>query len=77
MVENCFVSSVKTKNDKVVGVETAKGFVECDIFVNAAGMWARKVGLMSEPQVKVPIHAVQHHYLYTHPVDKRNFKMPG
>lgn len=42
-------------------VETTRGTVECKHFVNCAGFWARNVGKLSEPYVKV---SSQRHILW-------------
>jgi pyruvate dehydrogenase phosphatase regulatory subunit len=52
----------------VSGVETDLGPIDCEYFVNCAGFWARGVGQLSEPYVKVPLHAVEHYYLHTKPI---------
>ncbi|XP_076045354.1 pyruvate dehydrogenase phosphatase regulatory subunit, mitochondrial [Oratosquilla oratoria] len=67
--EDCILQRTIVQNHKVVAVETSKGIIECDYFVNAGGFWARKIGQMVEPHVKVPIHPAEHYYLYTHPVE--------
>lgn len=66
--ENCEVTNVLSKDDKVCGVETTKGYIQCDYFVNCAGFWARKVGTLSHPQVKVPLTSCEHYYLHTKPI---------
>ncbi|CAG2066765.1 unnamed protein product, partial [Timema podura] len=66
--ENCAVHQVHNKDCKVTGVDTSRGSIECNFFVNCAGFWARQVGKMSEPFVKVPLHAVEHYYLHTKPI---------
>lgn len=50
-IENCSVKEVCTKNDQVYGVKSEKGFINCEIFVNCTGMWARDLGLRCNPQV--------------------------
>lgn len=50
-------------NVRVSGVETEKGFIECDFFVNCAGIWAREIGQLSEPIVKVPVCPAEHFFL--------------
>ncbi|XP_063227263.1 pyruvate dehydrogenase phosphatase regulatory subunit, mitochondrial isoform X2 [Bacillus rossius redtenbacheri] len=65
VVENCALQQVHAPAGRVSGVDTSRGSVECQFFVNCAGLWARQVGKMSEPYVKVPIHAVEHYYLHT------------
>ncbi|XP_063987636.1 pyruvate dehydrogenase phosphatase regulatory subunit, mitochondrial [Diachasmimorpha longicaudata] len=66
--ENCRITRVDTKDGKARGVETARGRVNCEHFVNCAGFWARNVGKLSAPHVKVPLHPVEHYYLHTKPV---------
>lgn len=44
-MEECSVTAVLSKNDRVCGVETTRGAIECDYFVNCAGFWARQVRL--------------------------------
>lgn len=63
LVENCGVEKVKQTNRKVDAVETTKGTIECVYFVNAAGFWARAIGQLSEPYVKVPLHPVSHQFI--------------
>lgn len=42
-MENCAITAVLSKNEKVCGVETTHGAIEADYFVNCAGFWARQV----------------------------------
>lgn len=51
--ENCAVTKVTNQNGQVSAVETTHGTVKCEHFVNCAGFWARNVGKLSEPYVKV------------------------
>lgn len=76
VIENCAVTRIIQENDEVVGVETEKGTIKCDYFVNCAGFWAREVGQLSEPYVKVPLHACEHYYLHTKPIPKLNPMTP-
>lgn len=59
------------------GVESDLGPVSCEYFVNCAGFWARGVGQLSEPYVKVPLHAVEHYYLHTKPIPGLDPMTPG
>ncbi|PSN40541.1 hypothetical protein C0J52_12258 [Blattella germanica] len=68
VIENCAVQQIVNQNGKVTAVGTSKGMVECQYFVNCGGFWARKIGKMSEPYVKVPLHACEHYYLHTKPI---------
>ncbi|KOC63890.1 Pyruvate dehydrogenase phosphatase regulatory subunit, mitochondrial [Habropoda laboriosa] len=67
--EKCKVTKIITQNGRIEAVETTRGAVECEHFVNCAGFWARNVGKLSEPHVKVPLHPVEHYYLHTKPID--------
>ncbi|XP_078040959.1 pyruvate dehydrogenase phosphatase regulatory subunit, mitochondrial [Augochlora pura] len=67
--ENCKVTKVITQNGGIEAIETTHGTIECQHFVNCAGFWARNVGKLSEPYVKVPLHPVEHYYLHTQPID--------
>ena len=46
---------------------TAEGEMKAEVVVNCAGMWAREVGLMAG--VDVPLHAAEHFYVVTEPMD--------
>ena len=39
MIEHCTVNSIKQEDGKVRAVETSKGLVECEYFVNSAGIY--------------------------------------
>lgn len=68
VVENCTIKKIVQINGKVSSVTTDLGSINCEYFVNCAGFWARGVGQLSEPYVKVPLHAVEHYYLHTKPI---------
>ena len=51
--ENCKVTQISCIDNKVDKVVTAKGAIDCKYFVNCTGFWARSVGKLSEPFVKV------------------------
>lgn len=51
--ENCKVTKVVNVDGSVGAVETTRGTVKCKHFVNCTGFWARNVGKLSEPYVKV------------------------
>lgn len=69
VIENCAVKKIGTKNGKVSFVETTAGTVECDFFVNCTGFWAREIGTLSKPVVKIPLQPVEHHFLQTKEVE--------
>ncbi|KAK9745982.1 Aminomethyltransferase folate-binding domain [Popillia japonica] len=63
--EDVKVKKVLTKNSRVAGVDTELGTVHCEYFVNCAGMWAREVGLNSDPAVRIPAYPAEHYYATT------------
>jgi pyruvate dehydrogenase phosphatase regulatory subunit len=76
MFEHIQVNRVLTSQNKVAAVETDRGTIKCDFFVNCAGFWARSLGKKTEPLVKVPVQAVEHYYLHTKPVKDIDENMP-
>ncbi len=65
--QNTRVTNIRTKNGMVAGISTEHGDIACELVVNCAGMWAREIGLMCG--VSVPLHAADHAYLVTEPLD--------
>ncbi|CAK6436780.1 unnamed protein product [Pipistrellus nathusii] len=63
------VVHVMTKKGEVTGVETDKGQIECQYFVNCAGQWAYELGLSNEEPISIPLHACEHFYLLTRPLE--------
>lgn len=59
--ENCKVTKIINQENRVQAVETTHGTIKCEHFVNCAGFWARNVGKLSEPYVKVVLPGF---YLY-------------
>ncbi|XP_015909112.1 pyruvate dehydrogenase phosphatase regulatory subunit, mitochondrial [Parasteatoda tepidariorum] len=77
IIENCSVLKVITDDKhQIKAVETNKGLINCEIFVNSAGHWANHIGRLSYPRVKVPLYPCEHHYLRTMPVDGIDPMMP-
>ncbi len=68
IVEGCAVTSITVDGRRCTSVHTERGdAVECEIVVNAAGMWGMEVGRMAG--VRVPAAAVEHQYLLSGPID--------
>ncbi|XP_053671526.1 pyruvate dehydrogenase phosphatase regulatory subunit, mitochondrial-like [Anopheles nili] len=63
--EGCQVKYINTKNERVHSIETDVGTISCEYFVNCSGMWARELGLLSKPPVRVPAYPAQHYYALT------------
>ncbi len=57
------VVGIETENNRVRGVQTDRGRIECEIVVNAAGMYAAEIGRMAG--VRIPIIPFSHQYLIT------------
>ncbi|KAM7406501.1 hypothetical protein PAMP_000875 [Pampus punctatissimus] len=54
-----------------MAVETDRGSIECEYFVNCAGQWAYELGQASEMKVSVPLHGCEHFYLLTKPLQEQ------
>jgi sarcosine dehydrogenase len=72
--EGVKVTGVRLERGAVAGVETSRGPIATETFVNCAGMWARELGRMSG--VTVPLHACEHMYLVTNPIDGITSDLP-
>ena len=57
------VLAIRTERGRVVGVETDKGYVECEIVVNCGGIYAAEIGRMVD--VRIPIIPMSHQYAVT------------
>ena len=66
------IFQILTSNDRVTGVETNSGTVDCEYFVNCAGMWARELGLKCKKPVKIPAYPAEHFYAITNGVKINN-----
>jgi sarcosine dehydrogenase len=62
-VEGIRVTGIRAERGRVAGAHTDHGPVDCEILVNAAGIWARDVAAMAG--VAVPAAAVEHQYMVT------------
>ncbi len=67
ILEGVSVSGVRTVPsgavERVTGVSTDLGDIECEVVVNCAGMWARELG--ERNGVVIPNQAAEHYYLIT------------
>ena len=57
------VSALRVERGRVTGVETSRGFIECEVVVNAGGIYAHEIGLLAG--VNVPIIPMAHQYVIT------------
>jgi 4-methylaminobutanoate oxidase (formaldehyde-forming) len=72
--ENTAVEEILIENGKAVGVRTAQGEIRADMVVNCAGMWAHALGAQSG--TTVPLHAAEHFYIVTEPMEGLSAEMP-
>lgn len=72
--EQVKVTDILQKNGAVTGVRTEQGDIQCAVVVNCAGMWAREVGQWAG--VNVPLHAAEHFYIVSEPIDGVHGKLP-
>ena len=72
--ENTKVTRIIVENGKAVGVETPEGTIHADKVVVAAGMWSRTLG--RSIGVNIPLHAAEHFYIVTEPVEGLPRNMP-
>jgi sarcosine dehydrogenase len=66
LMEGVKVTGVNVARGAVAGVETSAGPIATETLVNCAGMWARELGRMSG--VTIPLHACEHMYIVTQPI---------
>ncbi|MDK1029548.1 MAG: FAD-dependent oxidoreductase [Anaerolineae bacterium] len=74
IIEGVRVTGIHQKNGVVTGVATEQGDVHCEIVVNCAGMWGRELGKLAG--VNVPLHAAEHYYLVTEPMEGMHKDLP-
>ena len=73
-LETTPVTAVRTRAGAVTGVGTSRGEIACEVVVNCAGLWARRVGALGG--VDVPLWANEHFYLLTKPMAGVSADMP-
>jgi dimethylglycine dehydrogenase len=60
------VIELRTRREGGWTLVTEQGSVDAEHVINAAGLWAKQVGLMAG--VDLPVTPMQHHYLVTEPI---------
>jgi heterotetrameric sarcosine oxidase gamma subunit len=74
IVENARVESLLSSDDKIVGVRTARGDIEAEVVVLAAGLWTRD--LARTAGAHVPLYAAEHIHVRSHPVSGVQSDLP-
>jgi glycine/D-amino acid oxidase-like deaminating enzyme/glycine cleavage system aminomethyltransferase T len=64
--EGVAVTEIRTRYGFVKSIVTTQGEIECGVFANCAGQWARALGAKSG--VNVPLHSAEHFYIVTEPI---------
>lgn len=67
ILEGVAVNRILSKDGRAVGVETDQGPVQAEHVVTAAGMWSHQLG--RDVGVNIPLHACEHFYLVTEPIE--------
>ena len=67
---NTRVTGIDVDGGAVTRVRTERGDVECEIVVNAAGMYAAEIGRLAG--VRVPVVPMAHEYVVTQPFRERD-----
>ena len=65
--EGVRVARVLDDGTRVTGVETDQGTIRTNLVINCGGMWGRD--LAAKSGVTLPLHACEHFYLVTEPID--------
>ena len=74
LLEGIRVTGITQAKGRVTGVATDRGNIEADYVVNCGGMWAKEIGAMAG--VNVPLHAAEHYYLITEPIEGLHRDLP-
>jgi 4-methylaminobutanoate oxidase (formaldehyde-forming) len=74
IIEKCPVAKILIKNQRITGVQTAKGVINCEFIVLTAGMWSRQIA--EEVGVSVPLYPNEHFYILTEPMKDLPKKLP-
>ena len=63
IIQNCRVKTIEMNGRRVAAVTTERGRIECDVVVNATGMWGAETARMAGSDVAVG--TVEHQYVVT------------
>ena len=61
------VTKILVKDNRITGVETENGKIDCEYVVLATGMWSRQIG--QDIGVSVPLYPNEHFYIITEPIN--------
>ncbi len=72
--EHTKVTGILRADRRVSGVTTERGEIRAEYVVNCAGMWGRDLGRLAG--VNIPLHACEHFYVVTEPIDNLPGNLP-
>ncbi|MEJ5256791.1 MAG: FAD-binding oxidoreductase [Fervidobacterium sp.] len=61
------VTDIDVINDRVVGINTSRGYFSCDVVVNASGPWSREISELVG--VELPTESYRHQIMVTEPLE--------
>jgi glycine cleavage system aminomethyltransferase T/glycine/D-amino acid oxidase-like deaminating enzyme len=67
VIQNCRVTGIERAGRRVTAVHTEQGRIECDVAVNATGMWGAETAKLAS--VHLAVNAVEHQYVVTEKTD--------
>jgi sarcosine dehydrogenase len=73
-IESCTVRAIGHDGRRVASVATGLGPIECNVLVNATGMWGRRTGRLAGADLAVG--AVEHQYVVTEQIAGLPMKLP-
>ena len=68
------VKRILIKNNRITGVETSQGKIDCEYVVLATGMWSRQIG--EDIGVSIPLYPNEHFYIITEPMNDLPKNLP-
>jgi glycine cleavage system aminomethyltransferase T/glycine/D-amino acid oxidase-like deaminating enzyme len=67
VIQDCRVTGIERAGRRVTAVRTEQGRIECDVAVNATGMWGAETARLAG--VHLAVNAVEHQYVVTEKSD--------
>ena len=74
IAEGVRVTGFEQQNGRIAAVVTSAGRIECRAVALCAGLWSRELALLAG--VAAPLHACEHFYLLTKPIDGIDGHLP-
>ena len=68
------VEKILIRNDRIAGVKTLQGNIDCEYIILATGMWSRQIG--ESINVSIPLYPNEHFYIITEPIENLPKNLP-